>query len=268
MLDHGQVGPETPASATPAISRRPSAGTQDKPMGFTPIQPVSRSASHGASMQERLAKSVNSADDISSPTRRFSQSINARAGSSGQDLQPLVPSLPISRRASGTTRSRRPSTLVSEISALREVITASPVDGNEGVPSISENANESNTSALDTDSEDEEDQVAPPQSSSTNPPPPRPQAAGARGSASRSAPSNLSHSSDIAAQLNAHPKLAALRSPAPLSSMGGIQPMTKISSPSSSSTYFNKSPPLLINNTCSGYFLEPVSLVVCYFLLF
>ncbi|KLO05685.1 hypothetical protein SCHPADRAFT_839052 [Schizopora paradoxa] len=254
MLDHGQVGPETPASATPAVSRRPSAGTQERPLafGFTPIQPPSRSASHGASMQERLAKTMIS-DDASSPARRLSHSVNAKAGSIDKDLQPLVPSLPLSRRASGTTRSRRPSTLVNEISALREGITASPIDAtNEGVPPISENANEdNNTSALDTDSEDEEDQPEPAAAPSN--PPPKPQPTGGRASVSR--PSNLTHGSDLAAQLDAHPKLAALRSPAPLSTMGGIQPMTKISTPAAN---FSKSPPLLINNTCSGYFLEPM----------
>ena len=72
---------------------------------------------------------------------------------------------------------------------------------------------------------------------------------------------------DLAAQLNANPKLAALRTPA-LGGIGGLQPMTPLSPSTTSGTNplakqaaiaAVKSPPLLINSQCSGYFLEPVS---------
>lgn len=53
---------------------------------------------------------------------------------------------------------------------------------------------------------------------------------------------------DLAAQLNAHPKLAALRAPSSLA-------MTAITG---SATKQNVSPPILMNPKCSGYFVEPM----------
>jgi len=61
--------------------------------------------------------------------------------------------------------------------------------------------------------------------------------------------SSFQHPSDLAAQLYANPKLAALRGPMPLS-MTPIQPVRDKAS---------ISPPILANTKCSGYFVEPVS---------
>lgn len=79
--------------------------------------------------------------------------------------------------------------------------------------------------------------------------------------------SPLVHGSDLAAQLSNNPKLAALRSPPSglnmpvltspnpgTSSPGpGVAPLSR-----SGSTLNIISPPLLANNTCSGYFVEPM----------
>lgn len=64
--------------------------------------------------------------------------------------------------------------------------------------------------------------------------------------------SPLAHGSDLAAQLFANPKLAALRSPTTLGGPGGalgrpVAPPAVVA------------PPILVDNKCSGYFLEPVS---------
>jgi dual specificity phosphatase 12 len=60
------------------------------------------------------------------------------------------------------------------------------------------------------------------------------------------------HGSDLAAQLHANPKLAALRSP------GGLS-MTPLNNAPRGIDKSSISPPILMNPKCSGYFVEPVS---------
>lgn len=69
------------------------------------------------------------------------------------------------------------------------------------------------------------------------------------------AASPLQHGSELAAQLHANPKLAALRSPGGLS-MTPLQITTRVIDKASIS------PPILMNPKCSGYFVEPVGRVV------
>ena len=61
----------------------------------------------------------------------------------------------------------------------------------------------------------------------------------------------LQHGADLAAQLHANPKLAALRSPGGLA-MTPLNTATRVIDKSSIS------PPILMNPKCSGYFVEPV----------
>jgi len=60
-------------------------------------------------------------------------------------------------------------------------------------------------------------------------------------------PTHLASPAELAAQLHANPKLAALRSPM---AMTPLQSVTKATSP--------VSPPILMNPKCSGYFVEPM----------
>jgi dual specificity phosphatase 12 len=62
---------------------------------------------------------------------------------------------------------------------------------------------------------------------------------------------NLQHGADLAAQLHANPKLAALRTP------GGLA-MTPLNTASRVVDKSSISPPILMNPKCSGYFVEPV----------
>jgi dual specificity phosphatase 12 len=59
------------------------------------------------------------------------------------------------------------------------------------------------------------------------------------------------HGADLAAQLHANPKLAALRSP------GGLS-MTPLHTTPRGIDKSSISPPILMNPKCSGYFVEPV----------
>jgi len=67
--------------------------------------------------------------------------------------------------------------------------------------------------------------------------------------------SSFAHPADLAAQLNAHPTLAALRSPGFMNGLNALQPMTPMAR---MSPQVVKSPPLLVNSSCSGYFVEPM----------
>lgn len=260
MLDHGQVGPETPASVaalSPAASRRPSSSAHDaaRPlaMSLTPMQTISRRASAGATMQERppiIATLNGEPVPIPLQARRLSSGKGERMV---MDVQPLTPLTSLSRRPSSgtgtvTARPRRTSLLAKDVTA--SIIT-------EGVVS-------DDTSALD---DGEDDEGVEPDSSvrKFNGETETVVAHRHRAPASAGfvASSNFMTPMDLAAQLNANPKLAALRSP---SLMGGLQPLTPMSplspgvSGGSLTKLAAKSPPLLSNNTCSGYFLEPVNI--------
>jgi dual specificity phosphatase 12 len=63
--------------------------------------------------------------------------------------------------------------------------------------------------------------------------------------------STLQHGADLSAQLNANPKLAALRPP------GGLT-MTPLQTAPRVIDKASISPPILMNPKCSGYFVEPV----------
>lgn len=300
MLDHGQVGPGTPASVfafSPAASRRASSTAQDaiRP-AFTPLASMSRrgSAGAGAGTERPIALATLNGEPIPLPLplRRFS-------GSSASSR----PESPVNLSRRPSRGARRGSLLANEVSPSGLVGATIP----EGVA-----VDDSSAIADDDDEDDDEghggdgdhggdvDQRdrnmsveaelngadAKDANGSANPNAiASPTEANAARTLRRSGSNSVSGSNfmspmDLAAQLNAHPKLAALRSPA-LGGIGGLQPMTPLtpltttSSVGTASTATNvnastsanslaklaavRSPPLLINSTCSGYFLEPVS---------
>lgn len=235
MLDHGQLGPATPAASTPVTSRRPSAS----------VQPRSRAPSNAQSWPTNdLSKrrpSMLSDDPISAvDTEAITGAKSAPALPQHQDLA--------TRRLSGHQAQAL------SLTALR---------------SMSRGANSTTSaSALEMD----EDLGAPPSEISENPPKTMPTTSGAPPAdlsikAAEILGRRLSHSmissasetqvpdqedhptthlispNDLAAQLYAHPKLAELRS---------------ISGPSSPGVSTPVSAPILANSKCSGYFVEPM----------
>lgn len=301
MLDHGQVGPGTPVSVfafSPAASRRASSTAQDaiRP-AFTPLASMSRrgSAGAGAGTERPIALATLNGEPIPLPLplRRFS-------GSSASSR----PESPVNLSRRPSRGARRGSLLANEVSPSGLVGATIP----EGVA-----VDDSSAIADDDDEDDDEghggdgddggdvhqreritneaelngaDAKDANGSANANADA-SPTEANATRTLRRSGSNSGSNSSssfmspmDLAAQLNAHPKLAALRSPA-LGGIGGLQPMTPLtpltttSSVGTASTATNvnastsanslaklaavRSPPLLINSTCSGYFLEPVS---------
>lgn len=301
MLDHGQVGPGTPASVfafSPAASRRASSTAQDaiRP-AFTPLASMSRRGSAGAGGERPIALATLNGEPIPLPLplRRFS-------GSSASSR----PESPVNLSRRPSRGARRGSLLANEVSPSGLVGATIPEgvavddssaiaddddddedddeghggDGDDGgdVHQRERNTNEAEFNGADT--KDANGSANPNANAS-------PTEANATRTLRRSGSNSGSGSAsyfmspmDLAAQLNAHPKLAALRSPA-LGGIGGLQPMTPLtplvtsSSAGTGSTATNvgantsanslaklaavRSPPLLINSTCSGYFLEPVS---------
>ncbi|PCH39447.1 hypothetical protein WOLCODRAFT_85674 [Wolfiporia cocos MD-104 SS10] len=242
MLDHGQLGPATPVVASalsPAASRRPS-------------------------MHHDLPAKTLAPAALSPPRSR-------RA--SFHDIKPLTPISPgPSRRPSmhePATRSRLSSSSAMDTRPLRSSLLAMEGAAQLG-KAISDGLSESAVEG-DEDEEDEEAEVgkqkereeeeAEPGKRELASPPPLPSAATEPLPAipplvarrlSQSASGTLAHPSDIAAQLYANPKLAALRS--------SQQSLSMTPAPPSPGGARNVpfSPPILANNKCSGYFVEPM----------
>ncbi|EPS99548.1 hypothetical protein FOMPIDRAFT_1050581 [Fomitopsis schrenkii] len=117
MLDHGQVGPATPAFASPAPSRRPSSSVHDGPVRpFASLTPLSAAKSPPSSRRPSTHDTRPSISSPFSPSSSRRPSMNEVARPTGlAPLTPITPispsSVPMARRASGSghepiTRSR------------------------------------------------------------------------------------------------------------------------------------------------------------------
>jgi dual specificity phosphatase 12 len=271
MLDHGQLGPPTPALTTPAGSRRPST-TQP---GFRPLvnQPRSRPSSLSDSHPRQPSLLSFSGHPESLSTSALETEDDEVVGTAPK----LKPSPPSARRvSSGSDRpaidpfTHLPRALRDSLSALtteddsEERKTASPhpegpsqsgtthksgtipsnisikaLIGRRSLDAVASSPGEHNgASSEPASSEPSPDKVSEPSPAPTGHP---------------SASTQYASASDLAAQLYANPKLAALRSPMNMTPTGTnpVQPAPK-SMP--------VTPPILANPKCSGYFVEPVRL--------
>lgn len=254
MLDHGQLGPATPAipSLSPVASRRPSNDLLPGPRSRRPstslnvtisrrpstTQPRSRlnSASNGVTegrpailaalggrgLLESLSMSALETEEDDADESDADKPSNETAAAHG----------PPSRRPSGSDlRPFRPSKLSMEgigrdlSHALEESMAGDAVASSEEL-----------TLRAPLPSTDTTKRTA-------SPPPPPPPSGG------------TPHASgaDLAAQLSSNPKLAALRAAASLSMTGLNGSRAALS------------PPILVNPKCSGYFVEPVWSPSCLF---
>ncbi|KAI0642554.1 hypothetical protein C8Q79DRAFT_982660 [Trametes meyenii] len=252
MLDHGQLGPPTPAVLSAASSRRPS---------MNDTKPLSPLASGVPTA--RRASSSSTKPSIQPPPLSPSGSTSRRP--SMHDLLP--------RSRLGSITENRP--LKSSLLALDSV---SAQIGQNASDALSDSALEEDSSGEEPpesdDADAEEDDLAQPSASSATPTsrgavtapstkiaPPLAQRPSMPG------PNTYVHPSDLAAQLSSHPKLAGLRAPAGLAmTPANNGPPAARSSPQSpglanarNPNYFAPvSPPILINPKCSGYFVEPM----------
>ena len=274
MLDHGQLGPPTPIVAfSPASSRRPSThdvaprrpsasssrrpsggslgfprprlGSSSGPTRPSPLSPVegtnglsglSASLSMSAIDDEEDAKSPSQESDL--PTGHAAQSQRLRSGSFGTDLK--------SRLLAGLTSSLSMSALDCDDDEFVGATTAplvpvsSPKKG--GIPAADTVLSPPPASETSETISENHDSV--PSTGKSRPQPAH--------SAASAGVGTLQHGADLAAQLHANPKLAALRAPGGFS-MTPLHTATRVIDKSS------MSPPILMNPKCSGYFVEPVS---------
>ncbi|KAH9886072.1 hypothetical protein C8Q73DRAFT_658881 [Cubamyces lactineus] len=253
MLDHGQLGPPTPAVLSAASSRRPS---------MNDTKPLSPLASGTPSA--RRASSSGSKPTLQGPP--LSPSGNTTRRPSMHDMLP--------RSRLGSINENRP--LKSSLLALD---SASAQIGQEASDSLSDSAIEEDSSEDEPPKSEEEGgsetegsgkaRAAP--FSATAPPTEPASGEVAAEKTDKVTPlpsqrpplsvtSSYVHPSDLAAQLSSHPKLAALRAPSsltmtPTSSAPQSPGILNAKSPSH---FASMSPPILVNPKCSGYFVEPM----------
>ncbi|KAI0764561.1 hypothetical protein BD413DRAFT_673337 [Trametes elegans] len=263
MLDHGQLGPPTPAVLSAASSRRPSMNDTKPLSPLASGNPLARRASSSGTKPSVQPPPLSSAN----PSRRPS----------------MHDTLPRSRLGSITENRPLRTSLLALDSTSAQI-------GQNASDALSDSAIEEDSSG-----EDEPPQSDSPESpgdsstASTDAPEPTPAPAAEEEKADKvpplpsqqqqrpplSATSSYVHPSDLAAQLSAHPKLAALRAPpglamTPASTPGGPASPTRAGSAPQTSglaglnggrsaNYFAPvSPPILVNPKCSGYFVEPM----------
>ena len=277
MLDHGQLGPPTPAIALSPVSsrrpsthdsaarrssssssRRPSIGALSgalsmtamprprlgstsgltRPSPFTPVE-----GSNGLAGQVgSLSMSALEDDEIKSPIQEsdpptsLTQPQSRRAPSFGTDLRSrLLAGLSLGI-PSGLSMSALDSDDEDSADSTPATVSTPRIPTADTTPS----SHATETIVEDPDSVPITNKSRPPPASSTA-------AAGV---------STLQHGADLAAQLHANPKLAGLRS------SGGLA-MTPLQTTTRAIDKASISPPILMNPKCSGYFVEPVSRVVC-----
>ncbi|EMD35294.1 hypothetical protein CERSUDRAFT_116096 [Gelatoporia subvermispora B] len=255
MLDHGQLGPATPASAyalSPAPSRRPSMH-ENHPLNPLRSQPPSRRPS----THERPLGPLTPLTSSSTPSRRPSATESGgrpRMGSA-TDTRPLKSSLLALDSAAHFGQA------VSDLSDTLSESALEEEEEEEEPPSPkvpTQSAEEQNGQAVSRETHGEQTRPALPLAKS-EPASAIPPLLARRLSSSSG---GLAHPSDLAAQLYANPKLAALRSPG----VPGMSPLTPLSPMSPAGPGTNPqaakiaamSPPILVNPKCSGYFVEPM----------
>ena len=259
MLDHGQLGPATPATRSPATSRRPSTLSSHRP-SMSPARPHVSAVNDSRPRRPSL---LSFGDSLSMSALDTEDDVPAGDGETTAKPK-LSPSPPpsissLARRVSGpdrpTLRNLTGDPLLS-MSALEDS------DDDDATPSLADTTGRTRYIHNPASMSDETAKIlgrrmsdavisspvevrnrssergADQQDTSEDDRPSIPE---------HHPPTYLASPAELAAQLHANPKLAALRSPM---TMTPLQPATKAPSP--------VSPPILMNPKCSGYFVEPV----------
>ncbi|KAI9465904.1 hypothetical protein BJY52DRAFT_1113303 [Lactarius psammicola] len=271
MLDHGQLGPPTPAILSPVssrrpsthdtVARRPSSSSSRRPSGGalsmtamprprlgstsgltrpSPLTPVE--GSNGLAGQAgSLSMSAQEDDEIKSSSQESdlltsltSQSQSRRTGSFGTDLRTRL----LAGLSVGIPSSLSMSALDSDDEESADSTPATVSTPRTGEIHIADNT----PSSLATETIVEGPDSVPITNRSRTP---------LTLSAAAAGVSTLQHGADLAAQLHANPKLAALRPP------GGLT-MTPLQITTRAIDKASISPPILMNPKCSGYFVEPM----------
>lgn len=283
MLDHGQLGPPTPAVLSAANSRRPS---MNDPKPLSPLAsgaPAPRRASLSSGAKPVVGPPLS---PLSGMSRRPSMhDSRARLGSitENRPLTQALLELDLTSAQIGRSASDALSDSAIDEDSTDEETTKSDTEGeakeNDNPPALAAAGGASAGTSTDASTTaegsppvlgGEKDSGVPARAAAENTDvvPPLP---------SQRPPLTVSSSfaspSDLAAQLSSHPKLTALRAPSglaltPMSAPGAPSPTRSVPQTPGiaavkSSNYFAPiSPPILANPKCSGYFVEPVRVVL------
>ncbi|KAJ7634647.1 hypothetical protein FB45DRAFT_909436 [Roridomyces roridus] len=219
MLDHGQLGAPTPAAATPVTSRHPSISMATRPrLGSL----VSTRPRRPSGLADTLAMSALDTNEPPPPQEDTPDGVK-RSVSDGPPQRPRL--RPLISGVADLTMSQL------SMSALETEDDSGPEDA----PSDEQRSTTTFQAAARLGRRLSDAVFASPPAETS------PQA-------EESPTTHFSSSEDIAAQLFANPKLAAIRNPM-------MTPLTPMQGPPKQ---FPISPPILANPKCSGYFVEPM----------
>ena len=239
MLDHGQLGPPTPAVLTPASSRRPSATQPSRRPSFPQAQ--SRGGASNDGKARRLSFLGLGGLSLSMSAM---DSEHAIVDDDADHTSPMTNgSSDMRRRLSGTKTPPLPqiTETLRESNATESSFGDSAIDDEQ---SDSEDASSSYAASMQSRIETAKLLGRRLSNAVLTPVGDKKALEGSDGGPEKPQMTSLISPTDLAAQLYSNPKLAALRSSAGVgSSRTNLSPV---------------SPPILMNPKCSGYFLEPV----------
>jgi len=261
MLDHGQLGPPTPAVAlSPASSRRPS--THDGALR-RPSSSSSRRPSFGALGMSRPRLGSNGLSALTS-TLSMSAVDDDDGKSIGPDGDPPTGQAAQPQRRTASFGTDLRSRLLAGLS-VGSNLSMSALDSDDEETVGSTTAPSMTMSTPRTGSIPTADTApSPPPTAGTTEtikenPNSVPTTGKSRPALALSTPASagtFQHGAELTAQLHANPKLAGLRSPGGLS-MTPMTPLHAVTAPRAIDKS-SISPPILMNPKCSGYFVEPM----------
>ncbi|KAF8551665.1 hypothetical protein OG21DRAFT_1444842 [Imleria badia] len=245
MLDHGQLGPSTPAlpSLTPAVSRRPSNDFFPAPPSRRPSASLNVTISRRPSMTQPRSRMNSASNGIAEGRPAILAALGSRGlleSLSMSALETEEDDVSESDADKPTPTSHGPSTTASTAATLgppsrRPSVSFRPSPRSmEGIGrDLSHALEESMTSDVVTSPEEQTNRAPSGTIKRTASPLPL-------------GTTQYASGADLAAQLSSNSKLAALRAAASLTMTGLNGSRAALS------------PPILINPKCSGYFVEPM----------
>uniref|UniRef100_A0A0W0FZG5 protein-tyrosine-phosphatase n=1 Tax=Moniliophthora roreri TaxID=221103 RepID=A0A0W0FZG5_MONRR len=300
MLDHGQIGPATPASITPAASRRPSTNapasqlSRNPSLSMTPANLATSTSRHPSMSRPRVGSSsdtrprrpsglgmgalsmstLDGEKESSEPKDKESTSAESSADSTSERRLSGSDCRASGSRSSGLRPFQNLTRTMMDSLSMSALETEDEESDDENTPKRRHGVDGSADKSIQLGRRLSDAMIAtsPAVSPSTDtteaassPPIAKPNADG-DSDPPLQAP-HFASPTDLAAQLNANPKLAALKSPVSITP-SGITPLQTQGLGSTNQASAAPSPisriamppsaPILINPKCSGYFVEPM----------
>ncbi|GLB42290.1 putative dual specificity phosphatase, catalytic domain [Lyophyllum shimeji] len=252
MLDHGQLGPATPAAATPAASRRPSTSARRSSLGQATRPSIGTSAASTEGRPRRLSRSIGDALTMSSLSLEESNgsadvlaadSLVRRRSSSSRSIKPQLQDLPENPHGEDTSQTSTSALDSDDDDGPDAILSQGTIESPSGMSNAAAKliGRRMSDAVLSPVGERKEPQWPADVRHAVD------EGQGAASSEEKSLPTTFINPSDLAAELYSDPKLAGLRSPHAATSP--VQ-LTTRTPPASA--------PIIVNPKCSGYFVEPM----------